>query len=727
MNLRVILFLLAVVVLILCVTGAKIKNKNMQKLIKCSVPLVLFTALILCMSKNVEPYCSAPTAAITTFNTLSPASKENVNKKSPLNENNMGFGPTNLAGVAGYETILSNWVGSDCSGTSEYWIGDETTAASSNVGFKTGINAEPSTTATCRDACGQVSERDKEGDRSEYYELNATDDNGRPTNAAECILAVGGDSNDIFTEANFGRFAVLRDYGRFTSDGVTVLDPDQGRVMLDHICDKMDGAPSEENRRCLGLDLTPGEEGYEKSCPGLWQAFVNAVADETPPVPGCTDSLADNFDITLGANIDDGSCIFTCSSTGYVCTGAAGARDDANICEDPMGTPTSSCTDDMCCTQPRTCDIGDPSNPGSPYPCPSGSMLISAAPCVDSLTGSAALCNVNMCCNTGPLVPTLEIELVDKIVYNSGSGVYESTVDSTISNLPFQEELNVFKVFVVLPDDRSDYENMTKFTTESEFKFPEIIPPDRKLSTTFVNLAIPPGYPPESNFITAEAENPSVYTALASTVALQPYPPPPSPGGVLPTPDEAEGILRSYSYESYVTITNTVTELDSAAAEFPMKFDYQPIPYTSSAITSVFANELYPNTTSINIQATRSGGTLQDILSHNPGTSEATGEVTYPLGTRSDNLMNTPTTPLLVSTSGAPVPRRILVAQLVMPASATPMGDKQIKFTAGGNVAFTSGGGGEWRQTLDSEEGGTPISLTNRFDGMATTTPWYMG
>jgi hypothetical protein len=57
MNLRVILFLLVVVVLFLCVTGAKIKNKNMQNLVKCSVPLVLFVALILCMSKTVEPYC----------------------------------------------------------------------------------------------------------------------------------------------------------------------------------------------------------------------------------------------------------------------------------------------------------------------------------------------------------------------------------------------------------------------------------------------------------------------------------------------------------------------------------------------------------------------------------------------------------------------------------------------------------------------------------------------
>ena len=67
MNLRVILFLLVVVVLFLCVTGAKVKSKNMQKLVKCSVPLVLFVALMLCMSKTVEPYCDS-TAVVAALN-----------------------------------------------------------------------------------------------------------------------------------------------------------------------------------------------------------------------------------------------------------------------------------------------------------------------------------------------------------------------------------------------------------------------------------------------------------------------------------------------------------------------------------------------------------------------------------------------------------------------------------------------------------------------------------
>ena len=56
-----------VVVLFLCVTGAKVKNKNMQKLVKCSVPLVLFVALMLCMSKTVEPYCD-PTDVVDALN-----------------------------------------------------------------------------------------------------------------------------------------------------------------------------------------------------------------------------------------------------------------------------------------------------------------------------------------------------------------------------------------------------------------------------------------------------------------------------------------------------------------------------------------------------------------------------------------------------------------------------------------------------------------------------------
>ena len=57
MNLKVILFLIAVVVLFLCVTGFKSKNKGVQKLTKISVPLVLLITLVLCMSKTVEPYC----------------------------------------------------------------------------------------------------------------------------------------------------------------------------------------------------------------------------------------------------------------------------------------------------------------------------------------------------------------------------------------------------------------------------------------------------------------------------------------------------------------------------------------------------------------------------------------------------------------------------------------------------------------------------------------------
>ena len=672
MNLRVILFLLAVVVLILCVTGAKIKNKNMQKLIKCSVPLVLFTALILCMSKNVEPYCAAPD--MTTFDALPQDSKEKVNANSPINENNMGFGPTNLTG---YETSLSNWMGSECNGTSEYWRGDDTTAAISTGGFKSGISAPAATIQTCRDACGQVSKRDKIGDGSQFYELNAEFD-GEPTNAAECILAVGGD-NSIFTPRNFGPRA-QRDYTRFTPDGGTTLRPDQGRVILNHICDKMDGAPSEEDRRCLGLDLSTsqGDEGYEKSCPGLWLAFENAVADETPD---------------------------TCGSVNYDCTGAVGARNDANVCEDPPGTSVS-CDANLCCTQPRTC--ADPTGSGTPFACSTGGTPNPMAPCVDAATGSLAFCNDTMCCNTGALVPTLEIDLVDKIVYNSVDGVYESSVDSTITNLPFQEELNVFKVFVVLPDDRAAYENMTEFTTDSEFKFPEIILPNRHLYTTFAaSLTIPPGYPPKVNYI----DSPSVVrdtmanSVIASDSSL--------------TDEEAHGVVRGYLYESYVTITNTVTELDSALVEFPMKFDYQPLQYRSAINISMYSMQLYPNTTSINIPATTRGGPPQVILSHNPGISPATGEVSYASGTSMAEYLTTAPSQVISA------PRRILVAQLVMPLGGSP--DNQIKFTAGGNITF-GGGGGEWKQTLDSEEGGTPISLTNRFDGTTTTAdPWYMG
>ena len=106
MNLRVILFLLAVVVLILCVTGAKIKNNNMQKLIKCSVPLVLFMTLILCMSKNVEPYCNfspfsgggASVLTALSSSTLSEEKKENL--RNALTDNTNGAA-TEIAGIDG--------------------------------------------------------------------------------------------------------------------------------------------------------------------------------------------------------------------------------------------------------------------------------------------------------------------------------------------------------------------------------------------------------------------------------------------------------------------------------------------------------------------------------------------------------------------------------------------------------------------------------------------------
>lgn len=284
MNLRVILFLQAVVVLILCATGAKIKNKNMHKLIKYSVPIVLFVALMLCMSKTVEPYCGIP--SLSDFDALTPASQAWVNSESPIKgSRRMGFTP-NPAGPPGATTYGPEWIGSDCNNDSEYWNGDENTPASGSPGFPTGWASQVATgpdsaTDICSQACTLMSERDIDGDSSEYYSIGAQferpDGTTVDTKAAECILTMGADA--AFIKDNFE--TAVRDYGRYTRDGVTV-DPSRGKRVLMGICDKMVGAPTEEDRRCLGLDLPTqvGDLGYDQSCPGLHKAFNAAVAEE---------------------------------------------------------------------------------------------------------------------------------------------------------------------------------------------------------------------------------------------------------------------------------------------------------------------------------------------------------------------------------------------------------------------------------------------------------------
>jgi len=280
MNFKVILFLLAVVVLFLCVTGVKVKNKNMQKLVKCSVPLVLFVALMLCMSKTVEPYCGSP-SKLDEFTNLTPASQAIVNSASPLiGDRRMGFMPGLSPLNSGLTLYGSEWIGSDCNNDSEHWVGSAASPADGTPGFKTGINVvDPSTESICSQACTQVTERDLDGDSRDYYELGAMFGT-EPTNAAECILSLGNDST-AFTNENFGSSA-LSTYDRFTTDGVTVDSTRSGKRVLTAICDKMDGAPTQEARTCLGLDLPTqvGVSGYEQSCPGLHAAFDAAVAGE---------------------------------------------------------------------------------------------------------------------------------------------------------------------------------------------------------------------------------------------------------------------------------------------------------------------------------------------------------------------------------------------------------------------------------------------------------------
>ena len=271
MNLRVILFLLAVVVLILCVTGAKIKNNNMQKLIKCSVPLVLFVTLILCMSKNVEPYCDLPaTTLMDKYNALSDASKDAVNNASPIRDNRMGFGPS--IGV-------NNWKGSNCNNQSSLWTGSPLVAP---VRFElpTGQSVDQSIADDCSLACKSKAMRDDSiaGDSNESVDYASGSD------AAVCLqnlrnaIAIGT-SDPVYTSENFYRADYL---SRYINSSGEVTDAGRGPGLLDDVCKRMRDAPSAEDRECLGLDLpiSPGSAGYEISCPGLSSAFETAVNNE---------------------------------------------------------------------------------------------------------------------------------------------------------------------------------------------------------------------------------------------------------------------------------------------------------------------------------------------------------------------------------------------------------------------------------------------------------------
>jgi len=120
MNSRVIIFLLAVVVLILCVTSANIKNKNMGKLVKYSVPIVLFVALIMCMSKTVEPYCPWPDPSSDAGDTLkriegSLSGGQNIdlkqNLRTALREEGRNIPELGPGAILGYDIPTSerNW------------------------------------------------------------------------------------------------------------------------------------------------------------------------------------------------------------------------------------------------------------------------------------------------------------------------------------------------------------------------------------------------------------------------------------------------------------------------------------------------------------------------------------------------------------------------------------------------------------------------------------------
>lgn len=291
MNLRVILFLVAVVVLFLCVTGTKVRDKNMQKLVKFSVPIVLFVALMLCMSKNVEPYCESPSQAILTkYGELRNERKEVVNQGSPiLGDKRMGFN-VNFANT--YTTTGESpieWTGgADVCGPDLATFYTEPAGWQTNsappqnnrgAAWQGGITTDPGTSAFCKTACEDKTSREADGTEGRsFYEFD--NENDSQTSASQCIAALKDDPNNPLTVAPFLE-SIREDVGEYLSaDSTAVTDVYYGRGILTEICNNMRGAPNEEQAECLGLTLNYDEDDPQ-TCTGLRNEFEDLVNSES--------------------------------------------------------------------------------------------------------------------------------------------------------------------------------------------------------------------------------------------------------------------------------------------------------------------------------------------------------------------------------------------------------------------------------------------------------------
>jgi hypothetical protein len=297
MNLKVILFLLAVVVLFLCVTGAKIKNKNMQKLIKCSVPLVLFVALMLCMSKTVEPYCNKLT--VTSGELLrskrdrlwmtTQAQQDLINAAADnVDLTQMGLGPWDRSDDDPMLPFVDAWGGNSCGGLAsgyEYvrkgvgvgtYLRDHRQWGSSGA---VRANVAPQCLNPCRMLYAQDSMEDS------YKGPSTLQPTLAPGEAYECILAAKNEPT-FYDTVDSRPFEQYLDFEHlpFKND-----DAESGDWALKTICEEGLGFPDYDDDQsvidCLGMSTPTNAEGIagiDLYCSNIMASFDDVVAGVGP-------------------------------------------------------------------------------------------------------------------------------------------------------------------------------------------------------------------------------------------------------------------------------------------------------------------------------------------------------------------------------------------------------------------------------------------------------------
>ena len=424
MNFKVILFLLAVVVLFLCVTGAKVKNKNMNKLIKCSVPLVLFVALMLCMSKTVEPYCEYDQVVLGQYTALQLASQTTVNNASPLIDasgaavDKMGFGSA---------TGPTGWAGSECENNSASY-GPTATPTTGSVFTNIDAASQPSTetTRTCWNACEQFAQRATTRDGLNNYEMG--------TSAVDCIEALDGDDPN-WTNWVDDEMKELMDAYITGPPGNRVIarrDLSMGQDMLLTICENMNGVVIDGAEISNSDCVLSGNKDDPLTCANLSTAFETAVQGAASK-EGCTDPTATNYN--PNATVDDTLCIMPISG----CTDSGASNYDPNATVD----------DGSCITSVPGCMDATASNFNSLATTDDGSCTF----------GGGAATNTR-----------IEIELVDHLVPDTTgtTGGLMSTRNPTQSGIIFANRANpnqlsgvptsikIFRVYVRLTDQQQD-------------------------------------------------------------------------------------------------------------------------------------------------------------------------------------------------------------------------------------------------------------------------------